>query len=199
MTAIHVAMKCHSFNTFMELLHFKANMNVKNNYGNTPLHMCVIENHFVKTRILIHKGADINIQNNYRQLPLHIAYEKDECDLINFFLYRSSINSCDFQDKWEHFLALSCTNNNYKQIDYLIDKGASLNLMNCYTNTPLHIAIQNDCYQAFDRLIYLGYNVNAKNGEGQTSLHVAVCRRVLSLVGRLVNSGADLELKDKYG
>ncbi len=51
-----------------------ANTNVKDEYGNTPLHYASSEGQLELVKYLINKGADIHAKNNDRCTPLRLAY-----------------------------------------------------------------------------------------------------------------------------
>ncbi len=50
-----------------------ANTNVKDEYGNTPLHYASMCGNLEVVKYLINKGADINKKNNKGNTPLHYA------------------------------------------------------------------------------------------------------------------------------
>ena len=50
-----------------------ANTNVKDEYGNTPLHYASLYGKSKVVKYLINKGADINKKNNKGNTPLHYA------------------------------------------------------------------------------------------------------------------------------
>ncbi|MGL9779745.1 MAG: ankyrin repeat domain-containing protein [Wolbachia sp.] len=54
----------------------KKDVNVKNDKGNTPLHLAVEEGNLEAVKHLIEKGADINAIGQHRRTPLCIAAKK---------------------------------------------------------------------------------------------------------------------------
>jgi serine/threonine-protein phosphatase 6 regulatory ankyrin repeat subunit B len=55
------------------LLARRADVNIKNNSGQTPLFIAAAQGNAQVVHALIKKGADVNIQNNEGQTPLFIA------------------------------------------------------------------------------------------------------------------------------
>ena len=51
----------------------KANVNVKNVYGETPLHIAAHGGYLEICELLITKGADVNAKNDKRETPLDIT------------------------------------------------------------------------------------------------------------------------------
>jgi hypothetical protein len=55
----------------------------------------------------------------------------------------------------------------------LIEKGASLNIVDKYGHTPLHFAVREEHYEIVKLLIEKGANLNTENKYGDTPLHKA--------------------------
>jgi hypothetical protein len=100
------------------------------------------------------------------------------------------------------------TSRNSEIVNYLISKGADVNLKNNSGNTPLHIALGAECVlggssvkpEIVDSLITNGADVNAKNWDGRTPLHVAVGRLCqINVLDSLITNGADVNVQDRSG
>jgi ankyrin repeat protein len=93
-TALHMAaMNGHS-TVVAYLLISGANINAKDNHGNTALHLAVICDCLGVLETLVELGADINLQNTlYGDTPLHIALHKDNREIIR------ALNNADADDK----------------------------------------------------------------------------------------------------
>lgn len=75
------------------LIECGAGLNLKNNSGNTPLHICIRQNNHIVSKILITNNAKLNIQNQWGMTPLHYAVmiadtigQKQNFDLIQLML-----------------------------------------------------------------------------------------------------------------
>lgn len=51
----------------------KADIDVKDENGRTPLHLACMNKHFEIAKILIENGADVNVIDNEGKTPLHYA------------------------------------------------------------------------------------------------------------------------------
>ena len=83
----------------------------------------------------------------------------------------------------------------------LINRGASLNIVNGAKETPLAIAVLYDNIKAAAFLISKGANVNAQCGYRGALLHIACYQSTLTMIDLLINNGADTNLADQglYG
>lgn len=85
-TPLHYAVKKHSNSLLRLLLSLKANPNIQDAKGNTPLHY-VIESSSSLSNVLMNYGANPLILNNDRRYPeIALSYLKDEwCELQKWF------------------------------------------------------------------------------------------------------------------
>ena len=56
------------------LLYYGADINAQNVNGNTPLHVCAVNNRPDCARVLLFRGADPAILNKQGQTALHVAH-----------------------------------------------------------------------------------------------------------------------------
>ena len=135
------------------LLKDGADVNARNDNGNTPLHIACefIEPNMDIINLLLGKeGVDVNVQNDSdgftndgQETPLHIA----------------------------------CRYSNAEVVKLLLDKGASVEIQNQEDNTPLHIVCSTiesfgeNTKKVVELLVEKGANVNAQNNDDQTPLY----------------------------
>jgi SH3/ankyrin repeat-containing protein len=55
------------------LLYYGADVSAQNVNGNTPLHVCAVNNRAECARVLLFRGADPTIVNKQTQTALHVA------------------------------------------------------------------------------------------------------------------------------
>jgi len=85
-------------------------------------------------------------------------------------------------------------------INYLIDKGAKLELQNAQVKTPLHLAAMNDRSEAVAALVKRGTVLEAKDDYGRTALVLCARERGQVVTARiLIEAGADINGADKFG
>ena len=176
----------HKYDIIDESLENGADINAKNEYGKTPLHIAVSKNEGQRwddayydpdysdlVLYLLRKGADVNVSDSYGNTPLHIVTRGDT---VNYTI------------------ALA-----------LLDKGADVNAKNADDDTPLHNSAAMPALSAgiASMLLENGADVNAKNKDDNTPLHnaaknnaakPAVIARIASI---LLENGADVNVKNK--
>ena len=114
-------------------------------------------------------------------------------------------------------ISIACTNNSVKnknhllfvisqgdlnQTKQLIESGVDIN----YKNTPLQngtlhacLLSKNDDNAMLTYLLNNGADVNMQNSEGSTPLKFAIVIRQIECLKTLLASGADTNIKDRYG
>ncbi|NXM48461.1 ASB10 protein, partial [Gymnorhina tibicen] len=120
-TALHVASRHGLAEHVQLLLHHGAELEVKNNEGQTPLNAACAQRHqpqdmdryYRVCQLLVESGACINAADQDRQHPLHLA----------------------------------CKNANAQIVELLLARGASVNVMNYGGNTALHNILQVAAYK----------------------------------------------------
>ena len=157
------------------LLSEGAQINGRDDYGNTPLHEAAISRKEEMAKLLIRSGADIDAKGKYGKHPLHCAvtwHSGEVADIEQRDVLRKSLAKVFFEE------------------------GADVNARNNNGETPLHTAVPAKGYRMLEAVLLLiatGADVNAADKDGQTPLHLAASRfSHPDLVRLLVNSGADV-------
>lgn len=70
---LHLAAKNGNQSVFNYLVTNNVNLELKNKYGETPLHSAISARSFEVAELLINKEADVNARDNEGKTPLHIA------------------------------------------------------------------------------------------------------------------------------
>ena len=142
-TAVHTAILFGKDDILQLLIENGADINAKDNQGNSPIYIAVKNNEIRILRILIEKGADINAKNNLGQSPLHLAVELNNFNYTQvLILSHADINTLDANRNSPIHIAIK--NGNIEIMKYLIRIRADLNIRNSDGLTPFEIALQNE-------------------------------------------------------
>lgn len=105
---LHIAATCAIPETFELILKYTKNdtqINLRNNDGNTPVHVAVYSQQKNVLKQLLKRGAQINLTNNQKNTPLHLALAEyllapSECKvkIINHILDKQPILSIKNED-----------------------------------------------------------------------------------------------------
>ncbi|WP_265036680.1 ankyrin repeat domain-containing protein [Wolbachia endosymbiont (group A) of Anomoia purmunda] len=188
---------------------------VKNDEGNTPLHLAVEEGNLETVKHLVEKGAGINAVNRYGYTPLYIAaykgstdiavylvekganasdnilHEASNLDIVRHFIAKgANINAT--KENGETFLHIAAIDGKLEIVQYLVEeKNFNINAANIKGNTVLHHAAHGGCEKTARYLVEKGANVKATNRHGITPLHIAAFCGYSYVVENLIEDGAD--------
>ena len=146
-----------------------ADVNVKDDNENTPLHLSTNKN---IAELLISNGADVNAKDWSGETPLHriISNEDLQLDIIKLLIEKGAdVNAKDEDDSTPLHIAGDCSVD-LKIIKLLISSGANADSKDCSGETPLHKIILNEDGDIIAFLISSGIGLNIKNNKGKTPL-----------------------------
>ena len=181
---LHTFIESKDYSLAMFLLAADAFIDVKNNDGNTPLHLiCTVKPLKLRPRIINHKRklipvrsdlptvkkllsrvSSLSVQNNNGDTPLHIACRSKDVRLVNLLL------------ESQHEVDLTIQNNS--------------------GDTPFHIACATAHFPVVDALLRLDNSVNVlaiRNSNGDIPFHVALGLFQRSQRGKVKKSKDSLE------
>ena len=125
-----------------KLIREGADVNKKNEFGYTPLHMALAGENKEMAELLLNNGADPRIQDKNGSTALHYAYERNMTDIakkiIDMFPETLSI-----EDKYGNqplWTAVMNAKIPEEDIKYLLKKGADRNHKNKTGSSPLDLA-----------------------------------------------------------
>lgn len=160
-----------------ELVTNKANINKKNSYGETPLHIACkskksIDNIIGIVRYLISlENIIVDEQNNLGFTPLHTAcyYDNLEIAILLIETSKSLVNKTDNHGNIPlHLACCNISERSIKLVKCLIENGSNINEKNIYGYTPLHLASCDNKLKIVYMLIEYGADTTIKNHKGQT-------------------------------
>lgn len=171
------------------LISKSADVNAKNQRGNTPLYLAAQNGHKDVAELLIAKGADVNAKDNNGSTLLHGACFKNNKDIARLLIGKGAeVNVKDNANVTP--LLTAATFGRITIAELLIDKGADVNAKNSREITSLHMAARNGFKDVVELLIAKGADVNVSNNAGVTPLDMAEERGNTEIVELLRKYGA---------
>ncbi|CAB0030028.1 unnamed protein product [Trichogramma brassicae] len=182
--------------------------------GKTPLHVAIKNGKIKLVEILMRRGANPNLADKNGFTPLHIVCQSkyDDVDLLKMLFEAADkfnkplqVDARDKSNCTPLHLALNC---GHEQIaEWLLRKGADLNLANAEGSTPLHLISAGkmdyvDLLKAFFEISdeqTRTVKVDARDNEGKTPLHYAISHRHKKVFELLLRRNADANVFDNYG
>lgn len=150
----------------------------------SPIHLAVMHENIIMTRLLINAGADVN---RLMRIWQHENEKWGYCAPLHFIQAKS--------EQWK--ILTKC----------LIQADADINIADEKGNTALHIIATSsieshgydNCASLIDMLIHAGARINQKNEHDETPLHLAAHNTSYNspmIVKLLINAGADINSLD---
>jgi ankyrin repeat protein len=155
-----------------------------------PLIQAVIEGDYVRTEILLQNGARIEAGAWAMQsvTPLHIAAMAGDYRMVKLLAERGALiegwhywsktplsSAADLgKDYPRDVLRVNHSSEEYaKIVEFLIEKGANVNNIEKYENTPLHHAVEGGCKEIVRILLKHGAKIDAVNYDKESPLDMA--------------------------
>ena len=124
------------------LLHKKACVNAKDEWGWTPLHDACLEGHTTTVKLLLHKKADAGVKDHDEWTPLHSACRGGHAAIVRLLLdKKASVGANDEGGLTP--LHWACAEGYTPVVMVLLDKKASVDAKDGYGDTPLDYACTN--------------------------------------------------------
>ncbi|MEB3230809.1 MAG: ankyrin repeat domain-containing protein [Leptolyngbyaceae bacterium] len=146
----------------------------------TALQTAVAEGDVATVELLLNQGKPMETADDSGNTVIFWALDAAECDF--------DVTDCTLGTEQQAIANL------------LISKGANVNAVNTWQETPLHWAANSSgSADIVQDLIGRGANVNAQDSTQNTPLHWASAAGILENVEVLLNNGADINAKDADG
>ncbi|KAJ3433913.1 eukaryotic translation initiation factor 2-alpha kinase eif2-alpha kinase -related [Anaeramoeba flamelloides] len=149
-------------------------VNYKNEYLSTPLHLSCRESQYRIGKLLIENGCEIDPRDENGTTPLHTACDCACFDLVDLLLKKGAdVNAVDFCDQTPLYLA--CCSSSLDSCELLIAKGADINTK-CgeEMETCLHLSSFLNNKKLVNLLLKHGADPLILNGESQKASELSV-------------------------
>lgn len=193
------AAKSGNIASITELLNSGANINIKDDKGETPLHLAVTGGFTSVASILLERGADAGLANMKGVTPLMIAAFKNYTDIVKLLITAKVAVDSESRNGFTA-LMLASQAGNLEVIKLLLDSGAQIDKKTAQGNSALHSAVYGGKPEAVKLLIDNGADPNSPVAPNQTTpLILGVQRGFDSVVELLLSSGANPDFKLNNG
>jgi ankyrin repeat protein len=222
---IHFSAQLNSIKSLIMLIEIGANINLKNNNGDTALNIALKFENNEAAKILIKNKADLMLKNNNQQSALYIAAQNEMTELFPLIASNSKIlneslqlainsncttvlailldyankNSAKYQIK-DNLFSLAAKIGNVDIMMILIGKKTYLDQSDIYHRSALHFAVENDKYDVAKILIENGANIYKMDNFSRTPYSIAAERNqselLLSfLIGKNISAASQVNLQ----
>ncbi len=181
------------------LIAYGADVNLKDNDGQTPPHWATKHGYQEIVELLIARGADVNLKDNDGQTPLHWATKHAYQEIVELLIAHGADVNLKDNDGQPPLLHWAAKHGYQERVKMLIAHGADVNLQDISGDTPLYEAASRGHQDIVKLLIAHGADVNLQDIIGDNPLHRAASRGHQEIVELLIAHGADVNLKNKSG
>ncbi|KAI9888491.1 MAG: hypothetical protein M1814_006882 [Vezdaea aestivalis] len=179
------------------LLDKGADIEAKDNYERTALHLAAENGHEAVVKLLLEKGADAEAKDEYESTALHRAAENGHEAVVKLLLEKGA--DTEAKNRYESTaLYLAAENGHEAVVKLLLEKGANIEAKDKYESTALNLAARNGHETVVKLLLEKGADAEAKDNYERTALHLAAENGHEAVVKLLLEKGANIEAKDEY-
>ena len=122
------------------LLQSGANINIKDEYGETPLIKALFAQNLPVAEFLINKGADFNVTNMAGHTPMMICVKNGLIDIAELLIQKGDDIHKPSPENEESLLATAVWENQEEMAKWLLEKGIDVNKTDVLGWTPLMIS-----------------------------------------------------------
>jgi hypothetical protein len=121
-----------------KLLKEGADLNAKNWFGWTPLHLAAYNGHIEVVKLLIEKGANVNARNN-GDTPLHLAAENGHIEVVKLLIEKGANVNAKGSSGWTP-LHEAANDGHIEVVRLLLEHGAEPNIKDVWGKTAIDLA-----------------------------------------------------------
>jgi ankyrin repeat protein len=197
-TSIHWAAALGSLAKVKAFIESGADVNVKDENHQTPLHEAISNKHEDVARFLIEQGAEVNAKGKGGYTPIYSAIWNGDANMVELLVSKGAdVNYSIERDYPPLHYAVWMENTDIARV--LLDHGANCDAKDQDGRTAFRHAIDATNREMVDLFVAKGANVNAKAQNGSTPLHQAAMSGRTDIAEILLGNGADATIKDGHG
>lgn len=183
-----------------KLLNEGAEIDSKNIFGETSLHIAARMGHDRVIDVLLEKAAKVNSINNSGETALHIVAQTNHVSSLERLLTTPEIDVHSKDREGNTALHLAAQVGNQDVMDKLLQAGINIESANNQGETPLFSAAYAANTSAVEFLLNKGVKINHQDNGGATALHIVVNDEYgFAMVKILLNNEADVTIKTHKG
>lgn len=164
-------------------------------YGETALHLAVIERHLSVVKLLIENNVNLEVVTNLNVSAIHFASKSKDVAMLTLLLRSGA--EIDSYEKAQLCLGLAVDACDLELISLCMKQGASPNVrLSVCGQTALHRAVRRGRKELVELLLQMGADPNSATEDcGETPLHVAAYGEAENedLMKLLIRHGADVD------
>lgn len=182
--------------------HLFQEVNQKNSYGQTALHLAAHYNDLAQVKLLLELGADVNSRDLDNRTPLLCAAAYNKLDshfdtIEALLMHGSPVNALNIDGSTPlHCLAWLA---DVRTIDLLLKFGADVRIKNYRGEIALLEAIRVENFEVIKLLVSRGSDVNSRSFDGKTPLHWACMYCKIDIIKFFLKCGTRLDALDSFG
>ncbi len=172
-------------------------LELKDEAGNTPLHIAIENNKNDIVLYLIKSGSDVNSKSNKGETPIHVAARVGNTEIITILVSNGAlINVVDASNYTP--LTNAVRFKYFETVKILVENGANINQKGMWNWLPIQLAAEFDQKEIVNYLIEKGSEIPVEPGYDSYQILNASCSKGLTkLFDNLLEKGFNLQ-SNKY-
>ncbi|XP_072397456.1 uncharacterized protein [Diabrotica undecimpunctata] len=159
----------------------------------SSLYQAVAQGYTGIVRYLLKNGTYRDIYEGYKLT--YLTAGEGYLDILKLLVSYYGVNCLNYSK--DHPIHLAAANGKVLIVEYLLENGTEINIIDKRGRTPLHKATQSSHQNTVEFLLKNKADIDPNDEYGCTPLHYAVIEDNLPIVDLLVESGADVNFKDR--